>query len=101
MASLSRSGSAWRSCSTKDVFSRSVHYQQEEDDDELALTWAALDKLPTYDRVRTGILTGVNSPVTVENLGHQDRKNLMDRLLRVAQDDNEQFLLKLKDRLDW
>jgi hypothetical protein len=40
------SGSMWRR--GDDVFSRSSR----EEDDEEALRWAALEKLPTYDRVR-------------------------------------------------
>ncbi|KAJ0959893.1 hypothetical protein J5N97_000327 [Dioscorea zingiberensis] len=91
-----------RSSSTKDMFSRSAHHHQQEDDEQ-ALTWAAIEKLPTYDRVRTGILTGASgiaSQIPVHSLGPQDTKNLMDRLLRVADQDNEKFLFKLKDRLD-
>ncbi|KAJ0959678.1 hypothetical protein J5N97_000670 [Dioscorea zingiberensis] len=102
VGSLTRSGSAWRSSSTKDMFSRSAHHHQQEDDEQ-ALTWAAIEKLPTYDRVRTGILTGASgiaSQIPVHSLGPQDTKNLMDRLLRVADQDNEKFLFKLKDRLD-
>ena len=44
------SGSIWRR--GDDVFSRSSR----EEDDEEALRWAALEKLPTYDRVRRAIL---------------------------------------------
>nr|CAB3477577.1 unnamed protein product [Digitaria exilis] len=48
VASMRRgdSGSIWRR--GEDVFSRSSR----EEDDEEALRWAALEKLPTYDRVR-------------------------------------------------
>ncbi|XP_008775866.2 pleiotropic drug resistance protein TUR2-like isoform X1 [Phoenix dactylifera] len=99
VASFHRSSSAWRSGSTKDVFSRSSR----DEDDEEALKWAALEKLPTYNRMRKGILTGATGErmeIDVENLGFQERKNLMERLVRVAEEDNEKFLLKLKSRLD-
>ncbi|KAG5228963.1 ABC transporter family protein [Salix suchowensis] len=82
------------------VFSPS---SQGQDDDEEALKWAALEKLPTYDRLRKGILTtstGAASEVEVQNLGFQERKNLVERLVNVAEEDNEKFLLKLRNRID-
>ena len=33
-------------------------------------------------------------------LGFQDRKNLIEMLLHVAEQDNEKFLLKLQNRID-
>ncbi|KAI3419000.1 uncharacterized protein J3R85_013510 [Psidium guajava] len=94
----SNSNSVWRSTGM-DVFSRSFR----EEDDEEALKWAALEKLPTYDRLRKGILTssrnGANE-VDIADLGVHERKNLIERLLRIAEEDNEKFLLKLKDRIE-
>ncbi|KAJ6820441.1 ABC transporter G family member 36-like isoform X1 [Iris pallida] len=93
----SNSSSIWRR--GEDIFSRSSR----EEDDEEALKWAALEKLPTYDRVRKGILTteeGERSEVDVQRLGNQDRKNLMERLVKVAEEDNEKFLFKLRDRIE-
>ncbi|ONK80704.1 uncharacterized protein A4U43_C01F20830 [Asparagus officinalis] len=100
VASVIRSGSAWRSTSARsDVFSRSSR----DEDDEEALKWAALEKLPTYSRVRKGILTGSTGQgreIDVGELGVGEKKKLMERLVRVAEEDNERFLLKLKNRLD-
>lgn len=93
------SGSMRRS-SGGDVFSRS---SREEDDDEEALKWVALEKLPTYDRLRKGILTtstGCVEEVDVNNLGLQERQNLIEKLVKIAEVDNEKFLLKLKNRID-
>jgi hypothetical protein len=98
IASLRRDGSIWRR-SGEDVFSRSSR----EEDDEEALRWAALERLPTYNRVRRGILaspSGGLKEVDVENLGMHEKKSLVERLIRVAEEDNERFLLKLKDRID-
>ncbi|KAF3334920.1 pleiotropic drug resistance protein 3-like isoform X2 [Carex littledalei] len=92
-----RSVSIWRQ--TEDVFSRSSR----EEDDEEALRWAALEKLPTYDRIKRGILTSASGKINevhVENLGVHEKKALLDRLIRVAEEDNERFLLKLKERSD-
>ncbi|EEC71063.1 hypothetical protein OsI_02808 [Oryza sativa Indica Group] len=94
------------------VFSRSRASSSGEDgeDDEEALRWAALEKLPTYDRVRRAVLPVVEEGggggeagkkvVDVLSLGPQERRALLERLVRVAEDDNERFLLKLKERID-
>ncbi|XP_065869416.1 pleiotropic drug resistance protein 1-like [Euphorbia lathyris] len=93
--------SVWRG-NTSDVFSASG--RDEDEDDEEALKWAALEKLPTYDRLRKGILMSASkggiTEIDVNNLGLQERKTLLERLLRTAQEDNEIFLLKLKNRID-
>ena len=106
VASMRRgnSGSMWRR--GDDVFSRSSR----EEDDEEALRWAALEKLPTYDRVRRAIVPlgdGAEAgggkglvDVDVLSLGPQQRRALLERLVRVADEDNERFLLKLKHRVD-
>ncbi|KAJ0755439.1 putative ABC-type xenobiotic transporter [Helianthus annuus] len=94
----SESTSVWRN-SGMDVFSKSSR----EEDDEEALKWASLEKLPTFDRLRKGLLfgsTGESNEVDVDNLGPEDRKHLLDRLVKVADEDNEKFLLKLRSRLD-
>lgn len=74
-----------------------------EQDDEEELKWAALEKLPTYDRLRKGLILGSKGDsveVDVENLGFQERKDLLDRLLNAAEEEHEKFLLKLRDRID-
>ena len=93
--------SIWRSNSaTAGAFSMS---SRGEEDDEEALKWAALEKLPTYNRLKKGILTssrGEANEVDVCNLGPQERQRLIDKLVKVADVDNEEFLLKLKNRID-
>ncbi|KAI4355695.1 hypothetical protein L6164_004443 [Bauhinia variegata] len=92
------SSSIWRRNET-DVFSRSSH----EEDDEEALRWAALEKLPTYNRLKKGLLTtsqGEVNEVDVTDIGYQERKKLLERLVRVPEEDNEKFLLKLRERID-
>ncbi|KAL3754118.1 hypothetical protein ACJRO7_001378 [Eucalyptus globulus] len=85
-----------------DVFARSGRQ-----DDEEELRWAAIERLPTYDRLRKGMLkqvldTGrvVQQEVDVTNLGMQDKKQLMESILKVAEEDNERFLRRLRDRTD-
>lgn len=99
--SVSRSVSSWRGGSIgSNIFGRSVR----EEDDEEALKWAAIEKLPTYDRMRKGMLPMVDSgapyEVDIYGLSMQERKNLLERLIRTAEEDNERFLLKLRDRME-
>lgn len=79
---------------------------------EEALKWAALEKLPTYARLRTSIIKtfaekgdGENSKevhkeVDVRKLDLNDRAQLIDSLFRVAEEDNEKFLKKFRNRID-
>ncbi|WJX79095.1 transcription factor [Trifolium repens] len=93
------SSSIWRNSDADEIFSNSFH----QEDDEEALKWAAIQKLPTFARLRKGLLTSLQGEATeidIENLGLQERKDLLERLVRLAEKDNEEFLLKLKNRID-
>jgi len=82
------------------VFPNSVN--REENDDEEALKWAAIQRLPTVARMRRGLLTtseGEVNEIDVYKLGQQERRYLIDRLVRIADVDNEKLLLKLRDRI--
>ncbi|KAI4386109.1 hypothetical protein MLD38_004070 [Melastoma candidum] len=109
------SARSWRSASvrgsvremwngTPDVFQRNSTRQMGDDEEELK--WAAIERLPTYDRMRKGILTEVRSgrvihnEVDVTQLGSQDKKVLMESILKVVEDDNEKFLTRLRNRTD-
>ncbi|XP_043699336.1 ABC transporter G family member 39-like isoform X1 [Telopea speciosissima] len=97
-----RSGSGFWSSSSNNVFSQSPRNRDDEDDKE-ALKWAALERLPTFDRIKKAIVTGTDGEkkeVDIQNLGIQEKKNLVNRLVRVAEEDNENFLLKLKNRME-
>ncbi|KAI4380937.1 hypothetical protein MLD38_007066 [Melastoma candidum] len=94
------SSNIWRG-GERDVFSRQSSAKEE--DDEEALTWAALEKLPTYLRIRRGILAegdGQSREIDIQNLGIVERRNLLERLMKVAEEDNEKFLMKLKHRIE-
>ncbi|KAJ8640206.1 hypothetical protein MRB53_016900 [Persea americana] len=99
--SLHQNGSSiWSMTTLEDVFARSSH----DEDDEAALKWAALEKLPTYNRIRKGFLSGVAGgeleEVNIKDLGYQERKNLLERLIKVGEEDLEKFLLKVKNRIE-
>ena len=98
-----------RAADLNNVFTRSIRSRRDstdDDDDEEALKWAALEKLPTYDRLRTSILKSmeggkvITQEINVTDLGTWERQMLIDRLLKVAEEDNEKFLHKLRNRID-
>lgn len=107
------SNRSWRSQSIRevwqgqpDVFTRNSTRRQALDDEE-ELKWAAIERLPTYDRMRKGMLQQVvsngrvvHAEVDVTNLGAQDKKQLMESILKVVEDDNEKFLHRLRNRTD-
>lgn len=91
----------------QDVFQRSARQVSGREDDEEELRWAAIERLPTYDRIRRGVLTRVRSngrivhdEIDVTKLGPQDKKVLMENILKVVEDDNEKLLRRLRDRTD-
>ncbi|XP_050231595.1 pleiotropic drug resistance protein 1-like [Mercurialis annua] len=91
----------FRSNNAMDGFSKSSRIDEE--DDEQALKWAALERLPTYDRLKKGLLTtskGKVSEIDVGKLGFKDKRAVLDRLVKIPEEDNEAFLLKLKNRVD-
>ena len=94
-----RAGSMrWRTPDVE-IFFQSTRGENDKD----ALKWATLEKLPTYNRLRKGLLLGSEGEgfeVDIHNLRLQDKKNLVERLVKVAEEDNEKFLLKLKNRMD-
>ncbi|KAK1563574.1 hypothetical protein Q3G72_029428 [Acer saccharum] len=84
-----------------------VFNQSKRQDDEEELRWAAIERLPTYDRLRKGVIRQVldngkvvHGEVDVTNLGIQDKKLLMESILKVVEEDNEKFLRRLRDRTD-
>ncbi|RRT35121.1 hypothetical protein B296_00052146 [Ensete ventricosum] len=103
---VSSSRWSWRGCfrHPTDVLRGSG---AEEGEAEENLKWAALEKLPTYDRMRKGILRQVVEDgrvvcdeVDVNRLAPRDRKLLLDRIFRMVEEDNERFLERLRHRID-
>ena len=109
--SRSLSRSTWR---MEDVFASGRYSRQSMrgDEDEEALKWAAIEKLPTYDRLRTSIIQTFaeqdqaqgnkvqHKEVDVRKLDMNERQQLIDRIFKVAEEDNEKYLRKLRNRVD-
>lgn len=90
----------------ENVFTRSARLRYEVDDEE-ALKWAAIEHLPSFERFRTGVVRKVEDDgrivpekVNVTKLGQAERAQLLETILRVADEDNERFLTKLRHRID-
>ncbi|KAB2085662.1 hypothetical protein ES319_A05G414200v1 [Gossypium barbadense] len=109
--SLAPSGSqrGWASASIREAWNSQTDVFQKSgrEEDEEELKWAAIERLPTYDRLRKGMLKHVleegkvgYEQVDIDNLDVQDKKNLMESVLRVVEEDNERFLLRLRERTE-
>ncbi|XP_024969108.1 ABC transporter G family member 35-like isoform X3 [Cynara cardunculus var. scolymus] len=115
--SLSRAAGSWK---MEDVFSRGAGGGGSHDgrnsrhsvEDEEALRWAALEKLPTYNRIRTTIFKSYvpadlqnQTPadkmlLDVRELDPNARQDFIDKIFRVAEEDNERFLKKFRQRVN-
>lgn len=85
------------------VFARSASFDHEADDEEEALRWAALERLPTYARVRRGIFRNVIGELSEVDVGHLhlgDQRLLLDRLVAAVDNDVEAFFDRMRRRFD-
>ncbi|PNT22284.2 hypothetical protein POPTR_008G024400v4 [Populus trichocarpa] len=99
----------WASASIREVWVNQGDMFQKSgrEEDEEELKWAAIERLPTYDRLRKGMLKQVRDSGSVRyeefdvaNLDVHGRKQLIESILKVAEEDNEIFLRKLRERTD-
>ncbi|KAJ1264617.1 hypothetical protein BS78_08G013200 [Paspalum vaginatum] len=114
----SSSSSSWRdaAASFRESLSRSlsVNQQQEKgDEEEVELKWAAIQRLPTYDRLHTSLLRlhggggdGDGEPaaalqvVDVRRLGAAERRMVVDALIANIHRDNLRLLREQRRRMD-
>lgn len=82
--------------------------------DEESLRWAALEKLPTYNRIRTTIFKNLNMSTTdlqkqapsngllmdVGELNAKAHQDFIDKIFKDAEEDNGRFLKKFRERID-
>jgi hypothetical protein len=74
-----------------------AHHQSNEE----AELWAALDKLSPADQLRTSVFRNEGSKlVDVTKLTKEERELLLERILYNTEEDNANFLQRLRDRLD-
>ena len=93
---ISRNNSSRGSWRIEGVFSgmrQSRRHNRSVDEDEEVLKWAAIEKLPTYDRLRTSIMQFYEENETGIN-------KFISTVFKVAEEDNEKFLKKFRRRID-
>ncbi|CAN6573374.1 unnamed protein product [Malus baccata var. baccata] len=102
--------------SVEDVILSATHSRRNSrmEEEEEALTWAAIERLPTYNRLRTSIIKSfvetvaqgnnnnkvVHKEVDVLKLDLIDRQKFIDGTFKIAEEDNERFLKKFRSRID-
>ncbi|KAM7254870.1 hypothetical protein ACFE04_020111 [Oxalis oulophora] len=76
-------------------------------DDETELRWAAIERLPTFERLTKGLVKQaqdngkiVQTEIDLRKLGLQDKQTLMESILKVVEEDNDKFLKRLRERTD-
>ncbi|XP_040370209.1 pleiotropic drug resistance protein 3 isoform X2 [Rosa chinensis] len=87
-----------------------VRSMKENDDDEVELQWAAIERLPTFERIRTSLMDcnkedddheGKSKRVVdVTKLEALERHVFIDNLLKEIEGDNQRLLQKLKERIE-
>lgn len=82
------------------------------EDEELQLQWAAIQRLPTFRRLRTSVFdidhdAGSSGKefkgkrmADVTKLGAVDRHLFIEKLIKHIENDNLRLLQKLRDRID-
>ena len=82
-----------------------------EEDEELELQWAAIERLPTFKRLRTSVFdidheNGSGKEfegkrvTDVTKLGAVERHLFIEKLIKHIENDNLRLLQKLRDRID-
>lgn len=78
-------------------------------DEEIVSLWAEIDRLPTFDRLRSSLFdeTGGNGDgnqgkkvVDVSKLGAPERHMLIEKLIKHTEHDNLRLLQKIRKRMD-
>ncbi|KAI3971816.1 hypothetical protein MKW92_043715 [Papaver armeniacum] len=105
------------SVSTSSSYGTSRRNPNVHEDDEEALIWAGLEKLPTYSRLRTSILKSYaedqenennhssglkvhHEEVDVRTLGMNQKQEFIESVFKIVEEDNDKFLTKFRNRID-
>jgi hypothetical protein len=84
---------------------------RDDDDDEFELQWAAIERLPTFERLRTSLFNQNTSEVDdkelnkrgvvdVTRLGPIEKRMFIDSLIKHIENDNLRLLQKQRERID-
>ncbi|KAI5069896.1 hypothetical protein GOP47_0014239 [Adiantum capillus-veneris] len=104
MASLAPDNRVTSVDSNESFFSKASSSRAKDDE---ALKWAALEKLPTFKRLRKGYLKKADATgavkyeeVDIDKLRYADKQLLLERVLQDIERDNTIFLHKLRERIN-
>ncbi|KAK6268106.1 hypothetical protein QUC31_012266, partial [Theobroma cacao] len=121
LGSSIRSSLSWTTRRMEDVFARASQLSGNStpaEEEEEALRWAAIEKLPTYKRLRTSIIKSFAESGDPQGQGHgnrhefaprevdvrklemDDRQKFINAVFKVAEEDNEKFLKRFRNRVD-
>ncbi|KAJ3687423.1 hypothetical protein LUZ61_016587 [Rhynchospora tenuis] len=85
-------------------------HQEEREKEEAELKWAAIERLPTYDRLRTSLFQfrlqgegegdGEREAVDVGQLGAMERRLFIESLIKHIEHDNSRLLHEQRQRID-
>lgn len=74
-------------------------------DDEYELQWAAIERLPTFKRLRSSLFDkedrgGERAVVDITKIGPLERHLFMEKLIKHIEHDNLKLLQKIRDRTE-
>ncbi|KAL6964588.1 drug-responsive transcription factor pdr3 [Sarracenia purpurea var. burkii] len=114
--SFRRHPSSFRSITSGLGSSIKDHDDPDEDYEEFALQWAAIERLPTFERLRSSLFhenngnpsrsvddnvkEKVRRVTDVTKIGALERHMFIDKLIKHIEDDNLRLLQKLRKRID-
>lgn len=115
-SSLRRSFSSFRSHSVMSFGSNNNNTNDDDDivDEEYALQWAAIERMPTNDRVRSSLFEVSDGNdgneaagfgrrkrvIDVTKLGDLERHMFIEKLIKDIEHDNLHLLQKIRKRMD-
>ncbi|GLT42708.1 hypothetical protein SLA2020_166940 [Shorea laevis] len=98
-------GSSFRHDSS-DASATATSFSMKEDNDEVELQWAAIERLPTFRQIRSSLFPKGGKEeremevIDVTKLGAPDRHVFIERLITRVEEDNLRLLKKLKERME-
>ncbi|KAL5539968.1 hypothetical protein UlMin_042730 [Ulmus minor] len=98
-SSFQRHASSFRSHSSSALSAKN------DDDAEIALKWAAIERLPTFERLRSSLFDeddddNVKRVVDVTKLEPQERHLFIEKLIKHIESDNLRLFRKIRTRID-
>ncbi|KAM7276688.1 hypothetical protein ACFE04_018554 [Oxalis oulophora] len=102
-------GLSFRSSFGVDTNSANSFRANNNNEDEIELQWAAIERLPTFERIRTSLFDGNIADkddgdnkkiVDVTKLGAFERRLFIEKLINQIDEDNHALLLKIKERIN-